>query len=93
MWHVVVVIISQALCFAATGEVLLAGVVVSAFYIGREHSQAEYRVLKEFYGNKRANAPWYCGFELRAWTLKGVLDWIAPLVASSFVALIHFKFF
>ena len=33
------------------------------FFIGREMAQAEQRVISQYYDNKRANAPWYCGFE------------------------------
>lgn len=44
----------------------------AAFYCGREHAQAEYRAIKSFYGGKRANAPWWCGFERRAWDAKSM---------------------
>lgn len=57
-----------------------AALAATCFYIGREHAQAEQRVISQHYGNKRANAPWWCGFEYRAWTVKGVLDWVLPLV-------------
>lgn len=60
----------------------------AAFYCGREHAQAEYRAIKSFYGGKRANAPWWCGFEPRAWTVKSMLDWLGPLavvVAALFI--------
>lgn len=55
---------------------------VAIFYIGREHAQAEYRAIKSFYGGKRANATWWCGFELRAWNAKSMLDWIGPLAVA-----------
>lgn len=54
----------------------------AAFYCGREHAQAEYRAIKSFYGGKRANAPWWCGFERRAWDVKSVMDWLGPVVVS-----------
>ena len=54
----------------------------AAFYCGREHAQAEYRAIKSFYGGKRANAPWWCGFELRAWNAKAMVDWLAPVVVA-----------
>lgn len=57
--------------------------VVSAFYFGREHAQAEYRTIYTNYGNKRANAPWWCGFELRAWDVKSCLDWIGPVAVAT----------
>ena len=50
----------------------------SAFYLGREIAQAEYRYI-EAHGRKRANCPWWCGFVPEAWTLKSLLDWILPL--------------
>lgn len=54
----------------------------AAFYCGREHAQAEYRAIKSFYDGKRANAPWWCGFEPRAWNPKSLLDWIGPLAMA-----------
>ena len=52
-----------------------------AFFLGREITQAEYRNIEHNYGGKRANMPWYGGFEPKAWTTKGMLDWILPSVA------------
>lgn len=49
------------------------------FYLGREHTQAEYRSITTYYDNHRARAPWWCGFEPRAWSGKSVLDWLLPL--------------
>ena len=56
--------------------------VVAAFYVGREHAQAECRTIYTNYGRKRANAPWWCGFEPRAWDWKSLLDWIVPAVVA-----------
>lgn len=56
---------------------------IAAFYCGREHAQAEYRAIKSFYGGKRANAPWWCGFEPRAWGIKSLLDWLGPLMVAA----------
>ena len=54
----------------------------AAFYCGREHAQAEYRAIKSFYGGKRANAPWWCGFECRAWNAKAMVDWLGPMAIA-----------
>ena len=54
----------------------------AAFYCGREHAQAEYRTIYTNYGRKRANAPWWCGFERRAWDAKSMVDWVGPLAVS-----------
>lgn len=65
-----------------------AAFLVSAFYAGREHAQAEYRTIYTNYGRKRSNAPWWCGFELRAWDAKSMTDWIWPLAIAIGLALI-----
>ena len=54
----------------------------AAFYCGREHAKAEYRAIKGFYGGKRANAPWWCGFERRAWNSKSLVDWLGPVAVA-----------
>jgi hypothetical protein len=55
------------------------------YYIGREMAQAEYRVIQKFYDGKRANMPWYGGFERRAWNLKSILDFVLPIAATTIV--------
>lgn len=67
----------------------------SAFFFGREHAQAEYRVIQAYYDGKRANMPWYGGFEPRAWSLKSILDFVLPIAATAIalviIALINTK--
>ena len=60
----------------------------SAFFVGREHAQAEYRVIQKFYEGKRANMPWYGGFEPRGWDLKSVLDFVLPIAATAIALVI-----
>lgn len=60
----------------------------AAFYCGRELAQAEYRIIKSFYGGKRTNAPWWCGFEARAWSIKSMVDWLGPVVIAVVVIVI-----
>jgi hypothetical protein len=55
----------------------------AAFYCGRENAQAEYRAINSFYGGKRASAPWWCGFERRAWSVKSMVDWLGPVSVAS----------
>jgi len=59
----------------------------SAFFIGREITQAEYRNIEHNYGGKRANMPWYGGFQKQAWTTKSLLDWILPTAVTVAVAI------
>lgn len=56
------------------------------YYLGREMAQAEYRNIEANYDGKRANMPWWGGFQPRAWTKKGMLDWILPTAAVIAVA-------
>jgi len=62
-----------------------ASAMAAAFYCGREHAQAEYRAIKLFYDGKRANAPWWCGFERRAWNFKSMCDLALPIAVSATV--------
>ena len=59
-----------------------------AFYIGREHAQAEYRYI-EAHGRKRANCPWWCGFMPEAWTMKGVMDFLLPIIVTMFTVVVY----
>ena len=54
----------------------------TAFYIGREVTQAEYRYIAKYGNGKRANMPWYGGFIPKAWDTKSMLDWLVPLFVS-----------
>lgn len=56
------------------------------YYLGREMAQAEYRVINEYYGGKRANMPWWGAFKPKAWTSKSLLDWVLPSLVVIAVA-------
>ena len=79
MVHIAVALFMQFVLAQLT-NVWVGAAFASAFFIGREITQAEYRNIEHNYGGKRANMPWYGGFEPRAWTIKGLLDWILPSV-------------
>jgi hypothetical protein len=69
----------------------LAGAMLSiGFFLGREHAQAEYRVIQKFYEGKRANMPWYGGFEPHGWDIKSILDFGLPIIVTT-IALIVIK--
>ena len=40
------------------------------------------------YGGKRANAPWWCGFERRAWSVKSMVDWLGSVAIAVAVMVI-----
>lgn len=56
--------------------------VLACFFIGREIAQAEQRVISQYYGNNRVNARWYRGLEERAWTKKGLMDFVIPWLVT-----------
>lgn len=51
-----------------------------AYYLGREMAQAEYRIIQSRYAGKRANMPWWGGFQRKAWNRDAVLDWLLPTI-------------
>lgn len=81
MIHALITLAFAALAWAVGLHAEVAAMSAS-FYCGREHAQAEYRSIKSFYGGKRSNAPWWCGFERRVWNAKSFLDWAWPLVVA-----------
>lgn len=58
-----------------------------ALFIGREIAQAEYRWIEQFSPKNRAGMPWHAVYtDPRAWTRKGVADFLAPAVACGLMA-------
>lgn len=87
MAHIIIALALQLAIYLLAGN-WWTGAAAGAFYfVGREYAQAEYRVIQAHYGNRRGNAPWWCGLELRAWTKKGMLDWILPSIFVCSVSL------
>ena len=84
--HTIIAVALQLICAWFTADWWMGAAIGAAFYIGRELAQAEYRIIYTHYNRKRANAPWWCGFDRRAWTVKGMLDWIVPAGAVVVVA-------
>ena len=82
MIHAMITLIISAPAWSV-GLHVEADAMSAAFYCGRELAQAEYRAIKSFYGGKRANAPWWCGFERRAWSVKSMVDWLGPVAVAS----------
>ena len=60
------------------------------WYMGREFTQAEYRYIAGYCGNKRANMPWYAGFLPNAWNMKSVFDFFLPLLVSVLFIVIQY---
>jgi hypothetical protein len=85
--HSAYALLFMAIIGLLTGNWFAGACFGSAFFVGREHAQAEYRVIQKFYEGKRANMPWYGGFEPRGWDIKSMLDWILPTVITMTIAI------
>ena len=78
----------MAVVWALTGNPLAGAMLGIGFFAGREHSQAEYKSIQQFYDGKRANMPDWAGFMPRAWSKDAVLDLVFPIIAVSIVLLV-----
>lgn len=86
----------HALCAASmqcavgilTGDWLTGALIGCIWFIAREHTQAEYRWIAQYGVGKRANMPWWGGFDPRAWDAASVLDWLVPVIACAAVYVI-----
>lgn len=76
--HPVIALVLQAIIGLVSGDWWVGAAAGSCYFIGREYAQAEHRVIQQYYGGRRVNMPFWGGFEPRAWTIKGLLDFILP---------------
>jgi len=86
--HPVIALVMQAIISLVSGDWWVGAAAGSFYFIGREYAQAEYRNIEHNYGGLRANMPFWGGLEARAWTLKGITDFVYPTAAVIAVALI-----
>jgi hypothetical protein len=71
----------QGALWLLTGSLLTGAVLAIGFFFGREHAQAEYKAINADFNGKRANMPWYAGFNPKYWSLDAVLDVLFPTAA------------
>lgn len=81
MIHALIALGFQAAIGIATGNWWIGGA-FALFYMGREHAQAEYRWIEHYGAGRRANMPWWGGFDPKVWNLKSLTDWLLPLLAT-----------
>ena len=87
--HAIAALVVQAIVGRLTGNWWAGAALASAYFIGRELTQAEYRWIEVYGHGLRANMPWWGPFDLRVWPkLDQWVDWMAPLLATCSVALI-----
>lgn len=86
--HAIIALIVQAICVAAGLSPWAGALVGIALYAGREHAQAEQRIIQNRYAGRRADAPWWAGFHPAAWNRAALIDLLAPAAATLAAALI-----
>lgn len=87
--HIIMALVAQAVVGLLTGNWWAGAALGSAYFIGREVAQAEYRWIEQFGAGLRANMPWWGRLDPRVWPkLDQWLDWMGPVVATVIVALI-----
>jgi hypothetical protein len=85
MMHAAITAAVQCALMLAGVPPIAAGLVPVAFYAGREHAQAEQRIIEQRFGSRRL-MPWWGGFLADAWKLSAVLDVAAPAVVAVAIA-------
>lgn len=88
MTHVAIAIIFQIAVGLLCGRWGLAAITASAFFLGREITQAEYRWIAKFGAGHRANMPWWGGFDPAAWDIKSLGDALLPLIVTGAIYLV-----
>jgi len=75
------------LIFDRFGYGLVGATLISAFFAGREHAQAEYKWIQHLGDGKRSNMKWWNAFDKRVWdTHSWFWNLVAPIgVAFGFV--------
>ena len=86
MIHALIVLLLQA-CVGIITSNWWIGAAFALVYLGREHAQAEYRWIEHHGSGKRANMPWWGGFDPKVWNVKSMLDWSAPLLTGLTLAI------
>lgn len=85
--HMAIAVVLQFVIARLTRSWWLGAGIASAYFVGREIAQAEYRWIEIHGGGLRANMPWWGPFDLRVWTTPDQwLDWIGPVAATTLIA-------
>ena len=78
--HAAMAVVLQVAVGMNNGMWGVGGAIGCLWFIAREHTQAEYRWIAMFGDGKRANMPWWGGFDWRVWDLASLMDWLVPVL-------------
>ena len=82
--HTLFALLTQVFIGLIAGNWWIGAAFGAAFFIGREHAQAEAKVRKEGW----AKRPYFECFAPRYWSLDAVLDFVVPTLAVTATALV-----
>lgn len=86
--HTLAALAVQTIVGRSTGNWWAGAALPSAYFLGREVAQAEYRWIESFGDGLRANMPWHAVLDPRVWqTADQFADWLGPIAACSALAL------
>lgn len=85
LYHALVAVLVQCLFGFSMEAWALGGVIGCVWFIAREHTQAEYRWIARYGYGKRANMPWWGGFDYRVWDTASAFDFQGPVLACIIV--------
>ena len=89
MKHTVISVAAVLLAFIFGENPIVAAFAVSAFWLGREIAQAEYRYIEQSETRKREDMPWNAILKKESWTRKSILnDFLIPTFAAFLLALV-----
>ena len=85
--HIAIAILIQVPVALGLRSWSAGAVAASAWAMSRELTQAEYRWIEAYGAGRRANMPWWGGFDPRVWQkLDAWLDFLAPTLAVVAIA-------
>lgn len=82
-YHTAAAVALQCAVGLALGLWGVGGALGCVWFLAREHTQAEYRWIAKLGNGKRANMPWWGGFDPQVWDTASVLDWLVPVLMCS----------
>lgn len=88
LYHAIAAVALQCVVGLIFGDWFTGGALGCLWFIAREHIQAEYRWVAKLGKGKRANMPWWGGFDQRAWDAASMLDWLVPVAACTAIYII-----
>lgn len=88
LYHAIAAVALQCAVGLMFGDWFTGSALGCLWFLAREHTQAEYRLIDKLGSGKRANMPWWGGFAPRAWDGASLLDWLVPVAACLAVYLV-----